>query len=136
MPEYNAVKRGDELIKTDSGAMRSSEESKERLDLVPWHPMARIAKHYSNGEKKYPPNENGEANWVAGLSMRRCIGAVLRHTWKYLAGDRSEDHLAAACWNLFTVMDHEERIERGLLDAKYNDLPKTKVLRPDEFEIR
>lgn len=128
MPEYDSVIAGDKILKTETGALRSSPENKGRHDLISVHGIQRLARHYENGVAKY-----GEDNWCSGLSMRKCIGSAIRHLFKYLGGDRSEDHLAAAVWNIFVVIDHEERIERGILDPKLNDLPPS-VFTPDEFK--
>lgn len=128
MPEYDSVVGGDKIIKTETGAIRSSPEGKGRPELISVHGIMRLSRHYENGVDKY-----GEDNWMKGLSMRKCIGSALRHLLKYLGGDRSEDHLAAIAWNVFVVIDHEERIERGMLDPKLNDLPAP-VFYKDEFK--
>lgn len=41
----------------------------------------------------------------------------------YLEGEDSEDHLAAAFWNLQGLIHTEEMIKRGLLPKALNDLP-------------
>lgn len=128
MPNYDAVHEGDQILVTQNGASRSTDSGKGRFDLISVHAIMRVAKHYENGAKKYK-----DRNWEAGMSMSRYISSALRHLFKYIGGDRSEDHLAAAAWNVFAMMDHEERIERGLLDPKYNDLPVDSIFRPNEF---
>jgi hypothetical protein len=129
MPEYNEVKTGDKLEVLENGAVRSTNEGKGRFDLIPVWPLFRLAKHYENGAKKYK-----DRNWEAGMHMSRLLCSAIRHLFKYLGGDRAEDHLAAAAWNIFAIMDHEERIERGLLDSKYADLPSQSIFRSDEFD--
>jgi hypothetical protein len=130
MPCYDSVNHGDSMAQFTSGALRSDSSGKGRYDLISVHGIHRLAKHYENGVKsKYPPR-----NWERGLSMSRYVEAILRHTFCYLGGDRSEDHLAAIAWNAFCLMDHEERIERGLLSDQVNDLPKPGTFyHPDEF---
>ena len=49
------------------------------------------------------------------------VDSMLRHGQQYLAGDRSEDHLAAVAWNAFSLMHFEEL---GRCDL--NDLPWAK----------
>jgi hypothetical protein len=36
------------------------------------------------------------------------LNHALAHLNAYIAGDRSEDHMAHAAWNLFAVMEFEE----------------------------
>lgn len=119
MPSYEQVVSGERLNTFQSGALRSDSTGKGRYDLISVHGIHRLARHYENGVKdKYPAR-----NWEKGLSMSRYVEAILRHTFRYLGGDRSEDHLAAIAWGAFCLMDHEERIERKLLDPNVNDLP-------------
>ena len=40
-------------------------------------------------------------------------------------GYREEDHLSAAVWNIFCIIDHEERIRLGYLDPKFDDMGET-----------
>ncbi len=132
MPEYDKIIVGDKTVKTKSGAIRSSNEGKGRFDLLSVWGLLRLSKHYQLGvtSGKYLPR-----NWEYGMPISRYIDSAMRHIVKYLGGDRSEDHLAAAAWNLFAIMDHEERIERGLLSSDLNDLPPS-IFRPDEFTIK
>jgi hypothetical protein len=47
----------------------------------------------------------------------------MRHLQDFLVGDRSEDHLAAAAWNVFSIIHTQEMIDRGLLPDHLDDLP-------------
>lgn len=60
--------------------------------------LMRLARHYENGAAKYDPR-----NWEKGLSSARCFDSGIRHMVRYIDGDRSEDHLAAAIWNLVGI---------------------------------
>jgi len=51
------------------------------------------------------------------------LDSGLRHACKYLQGERDEDHLIAAAWNLMCAADTEERIAAGLLPKELNDVP-------------
>ena len=44
--------------------------------------------------------KTGDRNWEKGLSSARCFDSGIRHMVRYINNDRSEDHLAAALWNL------------------------------------
>ena len=57
--------------------------------------LMRLARHYERGAAKYDSR-----NWEKGLSSARCFDSGIRHMIRYINGDRSEDHLAAALWNL------------------------------------
>ncbi len=128
MPEYPDIQKPKIVEKHKTGAVRSSQEGKGRYDLISVHGMRRLAVHYERGI------HYGSRNWEGGLSMSRYLNSAIRHLFRYLGGDRSEDHLAAAAWNIFALMDHEERIERKKLPEELNDLPKPgDMFRPDEF---
>ena len=126
---------GKEHQKFDSGSRRDSAEGKGRPDLLPVHALIRIAKvcdpdvvpihgiqrlsvHYENGAVKY-----GDRNWELGQPLSRYYSSMFRHLQYWVGGAREEDHLAAFVWNACAIMDHEERIDRDLLDMKWNDMP-------------
>jgi hypothetical protein len=83
--------------------------------------MARLARHYENGARKY-----GDRNWEKGQPLGSYLDSALRHINVFLAGGRDEDHLSAAAWNLFSVIHTQEMIERGLLPKGLDDLPDFK----------
>lgn len=76
--------------------------------------MDRLAKWYELGSKKY-----ADRNWERGMPFSRYLDSAKRHLNKYLMGLEDEDHLAAAAWNIFAIMHHEELNEKEL-----NDLPR------------
>lgn len=137
MAQYDRVmSTGKEHQKFDSGSRRDSAQGKGRPDLLPVHALIRIAKvcdplvvpihgiqrlsvHYENGAVKY-----GDRNWELGQPISRYFQSMFRHLQKYVGGAREEDHLAAVVWNACAIMDHEERIARGLLDSKWDDMPR------------
>ena len=111
----------------DSGARESSvtgglreTDNPERgfYELVPPGPLKRLAVHYARGAVKYLPR-----NWEKGIETGRTFRSLLRHAFTYLAGDRSEDHLAAIAWNAFALMDHEDRLKAGALPRELDTLP-------------
>lgn len=72
----------------------------EGLDLVPRELIARIARHYHEGGRKYSPN-----NWKKGTdeaSLKRNKRSLTRHIFQWFRGEQDEDHLAAIVWNLIT----------------------------------
>ena len=100
------------------GSQRDSREGKGRYDLLPVYAIKRVAVHFENGARKYD-----ERNWEKGQNLCRMLDSAKRHIDEYLGGLRNEDHLAAAAWNILCAIDTERRIEVGMLDKKYNDLP-------------
>ncbi len=102
----------------DTGAVRDSRSGKGRFDLLSPIALRRDAIHLEKGAVKYTAR-----NWEKGFKFSRCIDSAIRHLVDYLEGDRVEDHLAAARFNIMAVMHYEVMIERGLLDPKLNDLP-------------
>lgn len=87
----------------ETGAVRDIQTGKGRFDLISPVGERRLAVRYEEGAKKY-----GDRNWQKGIPIGRCLDSAKRHINEYLAGDISEDHLAAAAWNIFTAMDMEE----------------------------
>jgi hypothetical protein len=102
----------------ESGANRSDRTGKGRFDLVPPLALARLARHYEVGGVLH-----GDRNWEFGFPISRCCDSVMRHIGQYIAGDRSEDHLAAVGWQVFAAMHFEEKIAAGALPAALDDIP-------------
>lgn len=87
----------------ETGARRDTRAGKGRFDLLPPRPLRRMAELYERGAEKY-----GDSNWRHGLPYSRCIDSAMRHINQYREGDRSEDHLAQAVFNLFAIMHYQE----------------------------
>lgn len=137
MAKFDRVmETGKEHQRFDSGSRRDSASGKGRPDLLPVHALFRVARvcepdiipvhgiirlsvHYENGAVKY-----GDRNWELGQPFSRYISSAFRHLLKWVGGAREEDHLAAVAWNACAIMDHYERIERDLLDPKWDDMPR------------
>jgi hypothetical protein len=119
MSEYDTVKDSGKREEQGTGAVRDSRRGKGRYDLIPPYPMHRLAKHYENGAVKY-----GDRNWEKGMKTSRFMDSALRHLFQYLGGDRSEDHLSAAVFNIFGIIEMEYRVKEGKLPAELDDLPK------------
>lgn len=104
--------------KFSTGAVRDAQEDKGRCDLLPVRAIIAVSKIFENGAKKY-----GENNWRKGIPLSRYMDSGLRHALKYLRGDRDEDHLSQAIWNLMCLSETQSMIEEGLLPADLNNLP-------------
>lgn len=88
----------------DTGAVRDMHEGKGRFDLLPMCVIKRLAKHYENGCLKY-----GERNWEKGIPAHSFADSAFRHLVNYLDGEKNEDHLIAAIWNLCGLAWTEEK---------------------------
>lgn len=113
---------GNPHVEFETGAKREAPIGKGRYDLIPPEGMHRLARHYENGATKY-----GSRNWEKGMPVDRVVDSMIRHCFQYLAGDRSEDHLAAVAWNAFAIMAYEawiraRRLPRTLLLGNDPDL--------------
>ena len=86
-----------------TGAVRDIQTGKGRFDLLSPYALRRLAIHYERGAEKY-----GDSNWQKGIPTSHCFSSAVRHLFRWLAGDRKEDHLAAALWNICAIMHFEE----------------------------
>jgi hypothetical protein len=116
--DYREVKDSGERREFDSGSVRDQREGKGRFDLISPVALRRLARHSENGAVKY-----GDRNWEKGQPLCSYLDSAMRHLQDFLEGDRTEDHLSAAAWNVFSVIHTEEMINRGLLPAELDDLP-------------
>ena len=99
-----------------TGSVRDTREGKGRFDLIPPSFLYRLARHFEEGAKKY-----GDNNWQRGQNLSRYMDSCMRHINKHRAGDRDEDHLIAAVWNLLAYMWTEDQISAGLLPEELAD---------------
>lgn len=121
-----------EHVSYPSGAQRSDRTGKGRYDLVSPHGLRRLAIQYEEGSEHH----GDERNWEKGFPISRAICSAIGHLVDHLAGDRSEDHLAAAAWQEFAAMHFEELIVQGELPVELNDVPfDANTLPPDTGAI-
>lgn len=100
-----------------TGSQRDSRTGKGRFDLVPFHPLQRLAQLYERGAIKYQPG-----NWKKGQPLSRYQDSAARHLYQLIDGDKSEDHAAAVAWNMFAFMWTAEAIRTGKLPAELDDI--------------
>jgi Domain of unknown function (DUF5664) len=96
----------EEIETASTGAVRSTlypkgEKFPIRLDLLMRNSagLRRLAEVYGEGLTKYGPD-----NWMNGFEESVMLSHTLDHLRLYLSGDTTEDHIAHATWNLFTLM--------------------------------
>lgn len=115
-----------------SGAQRSDREGEGRYDLVSPYGLRRLAIQYEEGSKHH----EDERNWELGFPISRVLCSAIGHLNLHMMGDRSEDHLAAASWQLFAAMHFEELIEQGKLPVVLNDIAfDANTLPPDTGDV-
>ena len=117
MVTFDKVKNSGKVRKMKSGVKRDRSKGKGRYDLLPPEAIRRLAKHYENGAKIY-----GDRNWEIGMPLSWLIDSALRHIFQILERDQSEDHAAAALWNIAGFITMQERIEKGDLLKELDDL--------------
>lgn len=95
----------------DTGAVRSAIVAGDtegrhpaRFDLVSTVGLRRLAETYGEGAAKY-----GDNNWRRGMPASVLVNHALAHLVQILDGDTSEDHAAHAAWNLFALMEFQEK---------------------------
>lgn len=79
--------------------------------------IRRLAEVFGESAEKYPPK-----NWKKGFPESVYYNHAMEHLRRYLTGDASEDHLAHAMWNLFSLMYVQERLPE-LLDLTHQSWP-------------
>lgn len=118
MAEFDKVLDSGARQEFDTGSRRDTRDGKGRFDLLPPYAIFRLARHYENGSTKY-----GDRNWEKGQPLGRYLDSAMRHLFKFLAGFRDEDHIAACAWNCLAIIETQKRIELGLLPKELDDLP-------------
>ena len=91
-----------------SGAQRDA--LSVRFDLIPPCALKELAKIYDEGAKKY-----GTSNWKKGIPYSNIFNHMLNHINLFMAGDRTEAHIAKAMWACAAILWYEENME-GLND--------------------
>ena len=117
----------------ETGAVRDGQQGKGRLDLLPVEAILRVARHFEAGANKY-----NDRNWEKGIPLDRFMDSGLRHALRYLAGERDEDHLAAACWNFLCLIQTEYWIKQGRLPNSLATLPgpaTSTTAKPIQLEV-
>lgn len=108
----------------ETGAVRDAQQGKGAYHLLPYWPIFKVACVYEAGARKYAPR-----NWEKGIPLSRFADSAMRHFAKWMNGDRDEDHLHQAIWNLMGLSQTIRWIEEGKLPESLNDLPNNVIER-------
>lgn len=94
------IKDSGKRTEFSTGAVRDMKDGKGRFDLLPWYGIMEVSKHCEEGAKKY-----GEHNVDRGIPLHSLMDSASRHLAKFIAGERDEDHLRAAAWNILWALN-------------------------------
>ncbi len=67
------------------------------------HAIEAYAEAMTEGSEKY-----GDDNWLKGIPESNLVQHAVNHLFLYDSGDRSEDHLAHAFWNVAAIIHFRE----------------------------
>lgn len=108
-------------VKYESGAVRSSDAEGTRYDLISPIGLAAVAAACAEGAAKY-----GDYNWEKGMPANDMLNHAIRHLYLFLGGDRSEDHLGHAAWNVMAAIHSLEvwpELNEGTLRKGFYEAP-------------
>jgi hypothetical protein len=97
------MKMSDERREYDTGAVRSADCEQTRYDLISPIGLRALAKTYAEGSSRF-----GFCNWENGMPVTDLLNHAIAHVYNFLEGDRAEDHLAHAAWNLLGAIHSME----------------------------
>ena len=99
---------GEDLKQFESGAIRSKDADHARYDLIPRAALEAMTITLKKGADRY-----GEFNWKKGIPASDLMNHCLQHIYKWLDGDRSEEHIAHAMCNLAFLAHFETEKTKG-----------------------
>lgn len=105
----------------DTGAVRSADCDQVRYDLITPIGLRVLAKTYAEGAEKF-----GACNWENGMPATDLLNHAIAHIYKFLAGDRAEEHLGHAAWNVLGAIHSLEKwpdINKDLLRGPGCSMP-------------
>ena len=85
------IKDSGDRTEFTTGAVRDCKVGVGRMDLLPVTAIIELSRHCEAGALKY-----GERNVDKGIPQHSLVDSGLRHLFKYLRGDKDENHLVAA----------------------------------------
>lgn len=100
-------------VEYETGAVRSSDAESCRYDLISPIGLRSVARACAEGATKY-----SDYNWERGMPVSDLLNHAIRHLYEYLSGDRTEDHLGHAAWNVLGAIHSAElwpELNRGAL---------------------
>jgi hypothetical protein len=85
------------------------DEGKVRLDLIPAEWVIALGSVLTIGAKKY-----ADRNWEKGMKWSKCLGPLLRHVFKWVAGEDYDQesgrhHMEHVAWNALALVSYHNR---------------------------
>ena len=108
-----------ERRKFSTGATKQASSGKGRPSLVPGDAILEVSKHSEEGATIH-----GERNWEKGIPLSVWLDSAERHLQQLKMGMTDEPHARAFAWNALVYLATKLRIEKGLLPAELDDMPK------------
>ena len=108
--------------KYDTGAVRSADCDAVRYDLISPLALRALAETYHEGAQKFGPY-----NWENGMPVSDLLNHAIAHIYNFLNGDRSEDHLGHAAWNVLGAIHSHEKwpeLNAGKLRDAAGNIPE------------
>jgi hypothetical protein len=109
-------------VRYATGAVRTSDAELTRYDLISPVGLAAVAAACAEGAAKY-----GDFNWEKGMPANDMLNHAIRHLYLFLGGDRSEDHLGHAAWNVMGAIHSLEvwpHLNEGTLRSGHYQPPE------------
>jgi len=116
-------KESGENRKFGTGAEKQHSEGKGTPVLFPGDAYIEVCKHFEAGAQHYEAR-----NWEQGIPLSELINSLERHIADEKMGDTSERHDRAIAWNAIAYLATKIRIQRGLLPASLDDMPRYKQI--------
>lgn len=94
------------IVDPETGGAKGQKAA--RFDMIPSDFLWKLAEHYGAGEKKYPSDDRGVANWQRGYDWRLSVAALQRHLHQWLQGEDMDaetgsHHLVAVAWHCIAL---------------------------------
>jgi hypothetical protein len=112
----------------DTGAVRSADCDDIRYDLITPIGLRAVARTCAEGAEKF-----GASNWEKGMPVTDLLNHAIAHIYNFLAGDRSEDHLGHAAWNVLGAIHSHElwpELNNGTLRGTNCSAPSADIDQP------
>ncbi len=102
-----------------TGAKSQASSGKGTPVLVPGDAVLDIAKLFEKGAVLY-----NARNWEKGIPLSEILNSLERHLQQEKMGQTDENHARAIAWRAMIYLATKLRIEKGMLPAELDDMPK------------
>lgn len=112
-----------------TGAKRGTEHADCDLSLIPPEALRAYGRAFAEGAAKY-----GKHNWLKGFPQTNLLNHAIQHIYNYLSGDKSEDHLGHAMWNIGAAI-HQQKFRPDMIDLPPYNEKRTDNVVDAEFTV-